>query len=225
MTWHDLLFAHWRIPIQELRPRIPAPVTIDTFDGAAWIGVVPFHMSGVCHKGLPDVGVASRFPELNVRTYVDLDGKPGVWFFSLDATNRLAVLVARWWYHLAYRHARMTVAANDDWIHYHSLHQGPAVERFVGRYRPRGPVLTSKRGDLEHWLTERYCLYTTNRRGTVLRADIHHAPWPLQQAELRVEANTMLDRFGVDTADQAPHLLFCKRLDTVAWSTEPASRS
>ncbi len=224
MTWHDLLFAHWPVPIQELRARIPAPVTIDTFDGVAWIGVIPFHMSGVCPKGLPDFGVGSRFAELNVRTYVDLDGKPGVWFFSLDAASRLAALVARWWYRLAYRYARMDWHADGDWIHYRSVHQGTPVQRFVARYRPCGPVFASKQGNLEHWFTERYCLYTTDRRGAVLRADIHHTPWPLQHAELCVEENTMLAGFGVDTTGQAPHLLFCKQLDTVAWSAETAGR-
>jgi uncharacterized protein YqjF (DUF2071 family) len=223
MTWHDLLFAHWPIPTASLRSRIPGSVTIDTFDGVAWIGVIPFHMSGVCRRGLPDLGIASRFAELNVRTYVRLDDKAGVWFFSLDAASWLAALVARWWYHLAYRHARMTWHTEDGWIHYQSTYRGTyrgsRPETFAGRYRPHGPVFRSNEGDLEHWFTERYCLYATDRRGAVLRADIHHAPWPLQRAELHVEENTMLDDFGVDTNSHPPHLLFAKRLDTVAWST------
>jgi len=219
MVWRDLLFAHWPIPIQKLRARVPAGLSIDTFHGAAWIGVIPFHMTGVSLRGLPNLGIASRFAEMNVRSYVLLDDKPGVWFFSLDAASRLAAWVARRWYRLAYRHARMIVGTDGDWVRYRSEHCG---ERLVVRYRPRGEVFTSGQNDLEHWLTERYCLYAESRRGTILRADIHHAPWPLQRAELRVEENTMLDGFGVDTSATAPHLLFARRLDTLAWSPEPA---
>ena len=221
MTWHDLLFAHWQVPTEQLRQRIPEPLQIDTFDGAAWIGVVPFHMSGVHARMLPTLGIASRFPELNVRTYVVLDGKPGVWFFSLDASSHLAVRVARWWYGLAYHHARMKCHEEDGWIRYQSTRRG-ATDRFRGSYRPCSNVFRSSPGQLEHWLTERYCVYVARRHGTVLRGNIHHAPWPLQRAELCVEENTMLDDYGVDPAAVPPHLLFSKRLDTVAWSTKPA---
>ncbi len=220
MSWHDLLFAHWQIPVEQLRQRIPKPLQIDTFDGAAWIGVVPFHMSDVHARILP-TRIASRFPELNVRTYVVLDGKPGVWFFSLDASSYLAVRVARWWYGLNYRHAHMRCSQDAGWIRYESIVRGGA-DRFRASYRPLGNVFRSSPGQLEHWLTERYCLYLVHRHGTVLRGNIHHAPWQLQRAELCVEENTMLDDYGVDPAAVPPHLLFSKRLDTVAWSTEPA---
>jgi uncharacterized protein YqjF (DUF2071 family) len=108
--WHDLLFAHWPVPQAVLRPRIPAQLAVDTFDGQGWLGVVPFRMSGVRLRGTPRVPWLSAFPELNVRTYVVADGKPGVWFFSLDAGNAIAVAIARAWFHLPYFRARMSMS-------------------------------------------------------------------------------------------------------------------
>src|SRR5262249_36943564 len=107
MSWHDLLFLHWPVPVDSLRPHIPAALAIDTFEGSAWLGVVPFRMSGVRPRYMPKAPWVSAFPELNVRTYVSIGGKPGVWFFSLDAANPIAVWLARATFHLPYMHARM----------------------------------------------------------------------------------------------------------------------
>ena len=101
-VWHDLVFAHWPVSVDQLRPLIPPGLQIDTYDGQAWIGVVPFRMSGIRPRLLPAVPWLSAFPELNVRTYVVADDKPGVWFFSLEAANLVAVTIARWWYCLLY---------------------------------------------------------------------------------------------------------------------------
>src|SRR5271168_3900251 len=168
-SWHDLLFAHWpidptlmRAPMRALtRPHIPAALQVDTFDGQAWIAVVPFRMSGVRLRATPPLPWLSAFPELNVRTYVVADRKPGVWFFSLDAQNPAAVAIARAWFHLPYFRARMQCAARDGSIHYSSerTHHGASPAALRVNYRPAGEIFEAKPGSLEHFLTERYCLY------------------------------------------------------------------
>ena len=166
-TWHDLLFAHWPVELAVLRAKVPSAFPVDTFDGQAWIGIVPFHMSNIAPRGVPALPWISAFPELNVRTYVTLDGKPGVDFFSLDAANPIAVQTARRLAHLPYYTAAMHVAPRDGWIDYRShrtaAHAAPA--EFVGRYVPVGPATPPLPGTLEYFLTERYCLYTEDRRG------------------------------------------------------------
>ena len=165
----------------------------------------------------------STFPELNVRTYVNIDGKPGVYFFSLDAANRIAVETARRWFHLPYLNAHMQTRAEGETIHYSSTRTdergSPAELR--GWFKPIGPVFRSQPGTFEHWVTERYCLYTADGQGKVSRADILHEPWPLQAAEADFETQTMLSSHSITPHDQPPLLHFAKRLDVVAWSPRP----
>src|SRR5271154_4726016 len=219
-TWHDLLFAHWPVPVAALRPHIPAQLEIDTFDSQAWLAVVPFRMSGVRLRGTPALPWLSKFPELNVRTYVTMDGKPGVWFFSLDAGNPLAVAIARAWFHLPYFRARMFCAEPNGWIRYPSerTHRGSPSGSLEGRYRPVGEVFTAEPGTLEHFLTERYCLYTTDARGQIIRGEIHHPPWPLQLAEASFTRNTMAEIFRLSAPQLgSPLLHFSKRQDVIVW--------
>jgi uncharacterized protein len=217
--WHDLLFAHWPVPEAILRPRVPAQLEIDTFDGRAWLGVVPFRMSGVRLRGTSRVPWLSAFPELNVRTYVVADGKPGVWFFSLDAGNAIAVAIARAWFHLPYFRARMSCEERLGSIEYASerTHRGAASGSWHGRYGPVGEAFSAQCGSLEHFLTERYCLYTVGREGGVLRGDIHHAPWALEAAEAEVRKNTMAEAAGFSLPSEQPILHFSKRQDVVVW--------
>src|SRR4029450_6385677 len=141
-TWHDLLFAHWPLPVDDVRRVVPAVLPLDTFDGQAWIGVVPFRMTGVRPRAVPPLPWLSAFPELNVRTYVTLDGKPGVYFFSLDAGNRLAVVTARLTYFLPYFHAHMAVTHDGEAIRYSSyrIHHGAPSADFIARYGPTSAV-------------------------------------------------------------------------------------
>lgn len=224
-NWHDLLFAHWPVPVDDLRRVIPPSLSIDTFDGQAWIGVVPFRMSGVRPRLVPPVPWLSAFPELNVRTYVKAGDtlRAGVWFFSLEAGNPVAVAVARSWYHLPYFHARMSLNETGGNIQYasHRIHRGAPRAEFVGRYRPTGEVFRAERGSLAHWLTERYCLYTVDSRGQLYRGEIHHAAWPLQTAEAEIEVNTMTQPPGISLPATPPVLYFARRLDVVVW---PLSR-
>lgn len=213
-TWEHLLFIHYPMAEKALRERIPPELEIDTYDGSAWIGVVPFDMKGVTPRGFPAPSLLSDFPEINVRTYVIKDGKPGVWFFSLDITNPLAVWVARTFFHLPYYRASIQVDAREAEIHYRE----ERTDRiFDGTYRPQQPVQFS-RESFEHWSTERYCLYTTHRKGRLYRGDIHHRPWPLQKAELDIKTNTLTDPFPVGSPH--PSILYSRSIDVVVWSLE-----
>ena len=214
-TWHDLLFAHWPLPHAVMRPLVPAQLTLDTFDGQCWAGVIPFHMSGIRGRVLPALPGLSRFPELNVRTYVTYGGKAGVYFFSLDAGNLPAVWAARTFYHLPYFHAAMSSAELDGNIHYESRRFRGTAD-FRGRYGPTAQGRLRERGSIEHWLTERYCLFTTHR-DLVYRGEIHHAPWPLQDAEAEFETNTVAASAGISLPAAAPLLHFARRLEVLIW--------
>lgn len=222
MNWHDLLFMHWPVKAELLIPLMPAGLPVDLYDGTAWIGIVPFRMSGIRARYAFPIPLLSSTPEINVRTYVSRDGKPGVYFFSLDAASRIAVFMARRFFHLPYFHARMRSESQGIRVDYESRRRSVNHRAdFAGSYAPTGPVYQSQPGSLEHWLTERYCLYTADTRGRICRGEIHHAPWPLQSAESEVRLNTMTRPLGFELPDTAPLLHFTRRLETVAWRLEP----
>jgi uncharacterized protein YqjF (DUF2071 family) len=210
--WHDLLFMHWPVPAAALRPLIPPALTLDTFGGAAWIGIVPFRMSGVRARGLPPLPGLSAFPELNVRTYVTLDGKPGVWFFSLDATNPPAIVGARLSFRLPYFPALMSCGEKSGEIAYRSRRLWRPGAALAARYHPTGDIFNARPGSLDHWLTERYCLYSAGGR-RLYRSDIRHQPWPLQPAACQIQKNTMTDFLSLQLPAQEPLLHFARRQD------------
>lgn len=214
-TWHDLLFAHWLLTQALVRPLVPPQLTLDTFDGACWVGVVPFRMSGIHARGLPPLPGLSRFPELNVRTYVTHGGKPGVYFFSLDAANLPAVWSARRFFHLPYFNAAMSCEEQNGTVHYSSRRRQASAE-FRGHYRPIGPVQPRQPGSLQRWFTERYCLYTVYNHA-VYRGEIHHLPWPLQDAEAELESNTVATAAGLSLSGVASSLLFARHLEVLIW--------
>jgi uncharacterized protein YqjF (DUF2071 family) len=217
-NWHDLLFAHWPVSFELLRAQIPAQLDIDTFDGQAWLAVVPFRMSGVRLAGTPALPWLSAFPELNVRTYVTRGGKAGVWFFSLDAGNPIAVAIARRWFHLPYYRARMRCSERQGWIEYASgrVQSGAAAAELQGRFRPVGPPFFAHPSTLEHFLSERYCLYALDGRGRLIRGEIHHPPWPLQRAQAELERNTMSESLGIALNSQ-PLLHFARKQEVLVW--------
>lgn len=219
MRWHDLLFIHWPVDADCLRRLIPESLKLDTHDGVAWLGIVPFRMSDVAPRGVPALPWLSAFPELNVRTYVTADGKPGVWFFSLDATNPVAVRVARMAFRLPYFDARISIHEDEQgWFQYRSQRQGRVSADFEAAYRPIGGPYVSQPGTLEHWLTARYCLYAADRQGRTLRGEIDHPPWPLQNAEAVVRKNTLTDWLDIDLPADEPILHFSRDLRVVAWT-------
>ena len=217
-TWHDLLFAHWPVDVTELRRHVPAGFEIDLHEGQAWLGVVPFRMSNVAPRFVPALPWVSAFPELNVRTYVRVGGRTGVYFFSLDAANPLAVRVARTMAHLPYYTADMKVEEREGWIEYQSQRGSLPRAELVARYRALGPMRPPLAASLEHFLTERYCLFTVDRASRAYTLDIHHPPWPLQEAEAQFKVNTMADAAGIRLPSTPPLLHFARRQDMVAWN-------
>jgi uncharacterized protein YqjF (DUF2071 family) len=222
MEWRDLLFAHWPVPAAALRGLIPPTLELQTFDGYAWLGVVPFRMSNVRPRMVPAVPWLSHFAELNVRTYVTAGGKPGVWFFSLDATNPIAVRLARATFHLPYFDARIQCQEQGDTVHYRSIrtHRNTPEAALIISYRPTGPVYHSQPGSLEYWLTERYYLYAANQHGHILRGGIRHVHWPLQPAEAEFQTNEMTFQIGLRSPTTQPLLHFARYIDVVAWLPE-----
>ena len=215
-TWNDLLFAHYPIKMEVLRKLVPDVLPLDSFDGMGWIGVVPFHMTDIRLRGMPPIPGTDRFPELNVRTYVTVDGKPGVYFFSLDATNLLAVKTAQTVYYLPYKHAEMSVNRSGDVIDYKSKRKN-GNHTFECTYKPISEPYFAEKGSFDEWLTERYCLYTLNKNGIPLRCDILHRPWPLQHAEAEIKVNTMLTKQGISVENDKPILHFAKKLEVRMW--------
>ena len=221
-TWEDLLFAHWRAPADDLRSHVPSGLDLDLFEDEAWIGVTPFRLTGLRARGLPPLPFVSSFLEVNTRTYVTAGGKPGIWFFSLDASSELAVLAARRGYKLPYFRADMRAESSDGAIAYESRRRDPngAPAAFRARYRPSDDVLDADPSSLAWFLTERYCLYALED-GRLKRAEIHHEPWPLQPAEAEIEENTMPPR-ELALLDDAPLLHYSARQDVVIWPLEDA---
>jgi hypothetical protein len=220
-SWLDLLFAHWPVPAAALRHLVHPALTVQEYEGASWVGVVPFHMRGVTRRPLPALPWLSAFPELNLRLYVEAQGRPGIWFLSLDAGNPVAVWAARRLFHLPYFHARMSIAGLPDRACYRSRRLSPprGVE-FRAEYAPASPPYRATPGSLEHWLTERYCLYATAADGRLLRTDVHHRPWPLQRATASIERNDLLAPHGLTVQGPPALLHFSRRLDVVVWSPQ-----
>ena len=214
-SWEELLFAHYRADTRSLRPHLPSALEPEEHDGSAWVSLTPFRATGTRMRGTLPLPRLSSYLELNCRTYVrDANGRSGVWFFSLDASARWAVEAARRLYRLPYHQARMSFAGGT----FESSRIGADGVAFSARYAGVGPIRTAEPGSLDHFLTERYCLYAENGRK---RADIHHAPWPLQEAEGKVELQTVAPL----RLDGEPLLRYAGRLDVLIWSPEPVSLS
>ena len=214
-VWRDLLFAHWNVSPAVIRRLVPAQLELDMFGGEAWVSITPFHMSARL-RGLPTLPGMSDFPELNCRTYVSAEGKPGVHFFSLDTANRAAVWGARSLYHLPYFHARMRIDKEKDAISYSSMRRG-AVWR--AKYAPTSGPRRAQPGSLDYFLAERYCLYTV-WKGKAYRGEIHHVPWPLQPASVRIEENSVAQAAGIQVSATPAAVSFARELKVLIWGLE-----
>ena len=220
-TWHDLLFAHWPVKADSLRPLVPEGLSLDLHAGEAWVSVIPFHMTGIGLRGFPGLPGFSAFPEVNVRTYVTRDGKPGVYFLSLDATAAAAMWMARAWYHLRYLRAAISVELGEQAVRYRCRRvEGPRPAELRAAYGPVAEARPAAAGTLEHWLVERYCLYALGRKQRLYRAQIHHLPWRLQPAEAEIERNTMALSHRIPLPDTRPLLYFSRRMETLVWPPE-----
>jgi uncharacterized protein len=216
-SWLDLLFAHWRVDASALHDYVPDGLELQEHDGSAWLGVTPFEITGLRARGMLPLPYVSSLREINVRTYVARDDKPGIWFLSLDASSQIAVEVARRTYKLPYFSARITMERRGGRIVYECVRDERTA--FSGSYRGLGNAEAPTPGTLEHFLTERYCLYAQDR-GRLHRAEIHHSPWPLQRAEATIDLNTMPPDGIVLKGD--PLLHFSGRQDVVIWPLRPA---
>ena len=218
--WRDLLFAHWPVAPALIQALLPQALEVDETQGTAWVAVVPFRMTGVRPRLTPPLPWLSQFAELNVRTYVRPRYGPkdeaGVYFWSLEASNPVAVAAARTLFHLPYMNAQMSCESRQGWIEYESLrtHRGEPPAQFKARYRPCG---LTKRTELVRWLTERYCLYTTDSQGCLYQGEIHHRAWPLEDAEANFEIDTMASAAGIELPQTPPLLHFAKEIQVALW--------
>jgi uncharacterized protein len=216
--WFDLMFAHWPASVDQLRPLVPASLTIQTFAGSAWVGIVPFRIEGLSPRGVPDLPNLAAFPELNLRLYVEAEGKPGVFFISLDAASASAVAGARLAFNLPYFHARMSATVAAGAVRFQSVRRRDAAIRFEADYAPTGETFEPAIGSLEYFLTERYCLYARRRRGGVKRMEVHHAPWRLRSARGQILLNTLASGQRVIMDERATPLLHCAEpQDVLCW--------
>jgi uncharacterized protein YqjF (DUF2071 family) len=228
--WNDLLFAHWRAPASQVAALLPEGLHLDTFDGTAWLGVVPFWMDRVKIRGVPFIPSARSYPELNLRTYVrdHRTGTPGVYFFSLDGASLLAVAVARSLYHMPCYWADMRLEAQSEreFVFYSRRRLSGKPVIFKARYRGLGPtrkLAESRSGTLEYFLTERYCLFTQNGARELVRANVHHVPWPLEDAAAEIERNDLPASVGIQLEEQEPVLHYSRRLAVYMWPPELAA--
>jgi len=223
-AWQDLLFLHWKYSVEEIQRTLPSGLWVDSWDGHAWVGVVPFTMSGVRPRGLPAIPGLSSFPELNVRTYVhDRKGTPGVWFYSLDASQWAAVKLARWWFGLPYYHARMRVLADPESIDYESCRRGTSAACHF-RYRPGASVAEAEAGSLEFFLIERYLLYTRNR-GRLQQGRVHHRPYPLRSVAVEHWSDALIALAGIRLAGRPPeHALYSKGVQVEVFQLQDSGR-
>jgi uncharacterized protein YqjF (DUF2071 family) len=215
-TLDEQLFVHYRVATEELRALVPPGLEVEEHSGSAWLSVTPFLVTGLRARGLLPLPYVSSFHQLNVRTYVARDGKPGIWFFSLHTSSQVAVEAARRLYRLPYFRADIVVGRQGDRILYDcSRHDGKA---FSAAYRPDGDVFHPEPDSLEHFLTERFCLYAEHG-GRLHRAHIHHRPWALQPAEAQIDLDTMPP---LKVSEDDPLVYYSARQDVVVWPREDA---
>lgn len=221
--WRTLLFLHWEVPEAALRPLIPPELSIDTWEGRAYVGVVPFTMRDVAPRWAPSVPGVSNFHELNVRTYVHHRGRdPGVWFFSLDAAGTIAVLAARAGWDLPYHRAAMELSVDGDEVRYSSrrLFPGPKPAELRVRYRIGEPLGPAQPGTFEHFLAERYILFARGRKGVRL-GRVHHKPYPIRQAAVMECEQSMVRVQGLPHPEGQPHALYAAGVDVDVYPLEP----
>ena len=228
--WEHLLFAHWPVPAETLRPVVPARLEVETFDGSAWLSVVAMRLRNAHFRGLPPFPHLrfaqelnlSDFPELNFRTYVTLGGKPGVLFFSLDTTSPIIVWLSRHLFHLPYFHADLKMAAAQEPIAFrsHRVQRGAPPADFAARYRPVGDLLSLEPGSLDHFLTDRYVMYTAGADGSLYRGEVYHPPWLVRAAEAEFEVNAVASSVGLSLPNVAPLLRYARATDSLMWAVE-----
>lgn len=217
-SWLDLAFFHWPVSADEIQKTLPAGLEVDTFDGSAWISVVPFRMEGVMKRGIPSLPGISNFPEMNLRTYVTCNGKPGVWFYSLDADQSIAVWAARKFFHLPYFKAGMKCESDREGVIHYSSARASGDASFQASYQPLGEAYHAVSGSLEEWLCERYCLYSASEAGDIYCGEVHHRQWPLQKIKYDIQSNEVATAAGITISGEPVSAQFSRELQVAVWN-------
>ncbi|KYG29064.1 YqjF family protein [Priestia endophytica] len=215
-TWNDVLFAHWEVSPRELRAKIPPMLDLDTYQEKAWISILPFYLTHLRARFLPPIPKVHSFPELNLRTYVSYKGRPGIYFFSLDASHPLAVLAARSFFHLPYYHAQMSFEKNQKAIHFWSQRKDNSQAKYEANYSPISLSSPAPIGSLDYWLTERYRLYTTFKN-QLYYEDIHHKPWLLQKVEASLSIGEIISPRHIDLSGDPTLLHYAEKQKVRFW--------
>lgn len=221
--WNNVLFVHWPTPHERIQPFIPEGLELETYDGSAWLGIVALRLSGVHLRNLPSVPFASEFLQLNLRTYVRAEDKPGIYLFSADVSNPLVVTAARQLFFAPCWNAEMSYSADAELNLFSSTRDDPnaPTATFSASYGPISPMYNAEPGTLDHWLIERYCVYTADPSGQLFRSEAHHFPWPLQRAEALIGANTLTLPQGVELGEMDPLLChYAHGLQALMWGIE-----
>ena len=225
--WNDLLFAHWPIPVPTLEPLLPEWLQVDPFQGSAWLGAVPFWLDRIKVRGMPLVPAVRSFPDLNLRTYVRdrLKGTRGIYCFSVDCSNLLAVAAAHVFYNLPYKLAEMHMEPRGEreFAFYSRRRFARDAVIFKARYRGLGPTVKTaeiRPGSFEFYFSERNCVFSTNRSGEPIRADLHHVPWPLEEAQADIERNDLAAAVGIALPKIEPVLHYSRRMALYIWPAE-----
>ena len=226
--WHHLLFLHWEVPPGELQRLIHPELTVDTFEGKAYVGLVPFTITGVRPVLVPPLPLISSFHEVNVRTYVHRRGRdPGVWFFSLDASSAMAVAAARAAHKLPYyrSHIELSVSSGArptvDFVSHRDDERGPAPANLRVRYRPmEGVIREASAGTIEHFLIERYILYTADEEHRLFRARVHHAPYRIQRADVADLEETLVWAAGIRRPSAHPLRHYARERSVKVYGSE-----
>lgn len=220
-SWRNVLFVHYPVSSEYLRTYIPSSLEIDTYKGTAWLGMVAFMMEGIFPRGLSSISLTPSFSEINVRTYVHFNGKPGVYFLSLDVNDWASYTIARRWYRLPYQRTNISYQQEGETFYFESARKSTAVDSPISiqiKYTPLSEVYFPKEGTLDHWLTERYCLFSSNKKGNIFCGEIHHQPWPIQNVKAEINRNTLYTPFKKDNTNLQPLYHFSKGVDTLFWN-------
>ena len=212
--WSDLLFLHWKIDPRAIQATLPKGIFVDTFEGGAYLGIVPFFMERIRPAWLPPLPWISWFLELNVRTYVhDADGRPGVWFYSLDCNQPLAVVIARRCFHLPYFRARMNASYRDGTVHYECRRRAEAAPRGRYEWTPGPAAATAEPGSLAFFLVERYLLFAADGAGRLFTGRVHHAPYSLHTPEVAEFSTAPARQAGFDLVCEPASVLGAQTVD------------
>jgi uncharacterized protein len=218
-TWGNILFAHWPVPPEAVRPLVPDKLELDTWEGEAWVGITPICITGLRLRGTPALPLLSTFPEVDVRTYVQLEGKPGVFYFTLEAPNPVVAAAARLVYHMPFVAAEVSQESDGETFHHRSCRTAgeTGTVEWEASYHPVSEPFEARPGTREYFLIERWALYTVDGQGNIDRAEIHRLPWPVQRAQAEIRRNTLASACGIPLPHREPLLHFSQGVDVLIW--------